>query len=144
MRFEARIKNIPDQLWGVWDHETEEWRRTLLGTDDEGDARQSADLMNSMPERYAFGVRMAVLKPPRVFLARAVVGGAFVVCAMQLWVPSNWHPAGPAVGFLFAMLGLGYAWWKLLQFGRYVPHVHIIHTGLEPYEEESDEQEEAQ
>jgi predicted phage tail protein len=138
MRFEARIKNVPDQLWGVWDHETEEWRRTLLGTDDEGDARQSADLMNSMPERYAFGVRMRIKRPPKTFLARMIVGAVLVVCAMQLWVPGNWHPAGPAVGFMLAMVGLGLAWWKLFQVERYTPDVLIVHTGLEPYGEDGD------
>jgi predicted phage tail protein len=134
MRFEARIKNVPGQLWGVWDHETEEWRRTLLGTDDEGDARQSADLMNSMPEHYAFGVRMRIRRPPKTFLARTVVGIVLVVCAMQLWVPGNWHPAGPAAGFMLAVFGLGWAWWKLLMVERYTPDVLIVHSGLEPYD----------
>lgn len=117
--------NIPENRWGVWDHAAEEWRETMLGTTEEADARQSAEVLNAMPDGFTFGVRLRIRRPPRTFLARMVVTVAFASAGMQLSVPGNWHPAGPAVGFMIAMLGLGWSWWKLFQIERYSPDVHM-------------------
>lgn len=141
MRFEPRIMNVPDNRWGVWDHAAEEWRETMLGTTDEADARLSAEVLNGMPDGYSFGVRLSIRRPPRVVLVRHMVGGAFVVAALQLTAPGNWSPPGPAVGFLLMMLTLAVAWWKLITVERYTPDVHMR---LEMNPSNNDEEEESQ
>ena len=136
-RFEARVRDEPGQLWGVWDNGAEVWRETMLGTSEEDDARQSAEVMNSLPGAYALAVRVRVRRPPKTFLARMVALCTLGVAAMQLTVPGNWHPAGPAVGFMVTMVGLGWAWWKLFQVEQYAPDVHM-HAELTANDEEGE------
>lgn len=136
-RFEARVRDEPGQLWGVWDNGAEVWRETMLGTSEEDDARQSAEVMNSLPGGYTLRVRVRVKRSPTTFLARLIVAVAFSSAAMQLTVPDNWHPAGPAVGFIVAAIGLGWAWWKLLQAERFKPDVHV-QTELAPCNEDDE------
>jgi hypothetical protein len=136
MRFEARVRDEPGQLWGVWDAEDGEWCETLLGTTEEDDARRSAEMLNAMQVRLGLAVSVAVRRPPRVRWYHpamlALAFGAFGGISMS-------DDNAGIVGFaVVGMLLLIPCWWKLVQMRSWTPDVHV-HGGVMPVDNDHEE-----
>lgn len=139
MRFEARVRDEPGQLWGVWDNEDSEWCETLLGTTEEDDARRSAEMLNAMQVRFGLAVAVAVRRPPLVRRYHAfMVALAF---GLLLGIAIADDNGGISGGAIVAALLLIVPWWKLTQMAHWTPDVHV-HGGMMPVDNDHDEQEE--
>lgn len=136
MRFEARVRDEPGQLWGVWDAEDGEWCETLLGTTEEDDARRSAEMLNAMQVRLGLAVSVAVRRPPRVrwYHTALIAVAVGIFGGITMGVDNAAIAGGAAVGMLLLLP----CWWKLIELSRWTPEVHV-RGGLTPVDDDHEE-----